>query len=141
MRLYGEEPHLIDQRRHVDGEDLAGEFQRLVRGALGELVAADIARPHPPARRNRRPPVCSASARRELEIFARIGRGLATREIAAQLGVSVHTPEPHREPIRGTLGSAHRCAVAARGAPSVDRARAYLSGAPRPRSVAAVAGA
>jgi hypothetical protein len=36
---------LIDQRGHLDGDDLAGGFQHLVLGALVELVTADIGRP------------------------------------------------------------------------------------------------
>ena len=45
MRLHGVEGRLVDQRRHLDGDDLAGRLQRLVLGALVELVAADIGRP------------------------------------------------------------------------------------------------
>ncbi|MBW4051800.1 MAG: response regulator transcription factor [Proteobacteria bacterium] len=37
---------------------------------------------------------------RELQVFERIGRGRATREIAAELHLSVHTIESHREKIR-----------------------------------------
>jgi hypothetical protein len=44
MRLHGVEPRLIDQRRHFHGDDLANRLQRLVPGALVELVAADIGR-------------------------------------------------------------------------------------------------
>lgn len=37
---------------------------------------------------------------RELQVFELIGRGRATREIAAELRLSVHTIESHREKIR-----------------------------------------
>ena len=37
---------------------------------------------------------------RELQVFELIGRGRATREIAAELHLSVHTIESHREKIR-----------------------------------------
>jgi DNA-binding NarL/FixJ family response regulator len=40
---------------------------------------------------------------RELEVFDRIGRGLATREIAEQLNLSVKTVETHRERIKTKL--------------------------------------
>ena len=40
---------------------------------------------------------------RELQIFELIGRGAGTRQIAAQLHLSVHTVESHREHIRAKL--------------------------------------
>lgn len=40
---------------------------------------------------------------RELQIFELIGRGAGTRDIAAQLHLSVHTIESHREHIRAKL--------------------------------------
>lgn len=42
----------------------------------------------------------SALTPRELQVFERIGRGRTTREIAAELHLSVHTIESHRENIR-----------------------------------------
>jgi DNA-binding NarL/FixJ family response regulator len=42
-------------------------------------------------------------SRRELEVFELIGNGKSTRDIAAQLGVSVHTVETHREKLRVKL--------------------------------------
>lgn len=42
----------------------------------------------------------SALTDRELQVFERIGRGRTTREIAAELHLSVHTIESHREKIR-----------------------------------------
>lgn len=45
MRLHRVEHRMIDQRWHLDGDNLAGRFQRLVLGALVELVPADICRP------------------------------------------------------------------------------------------------
>lgn len=41
---------------------------------------------------------------RELQVFRLAGRALATRAIAAQLGISVKTVEAHRENIKGKLG-------------------------------------
>jgi DNA-binding NarL/FixJ family response regulator len=40
---------------------------------------------------------------RELQIFELIGRGTATRDIAKQLRLSIHTVETHRERIRAKL--------------------------------------
>ncbi|TLY63917.1 MAG: response regulator transcription factor [Gammaproteobacteria bacterium] len=49
----------------------------------------------------------SAGARelspRELEVFELIGNGKSTRDIAQQLGLSVHTIETHREKLRAKL--------------------------------------
>jgi len=41
---------------------------------------------------------------RQLEVFQMIGRGLGTREIAEQLGLSVKTIETHRQEIKRRLG-------------------------------------
>jgi hypothetical protein len=45
MCLHGIERRLIDKRRYVDRDDLADRLERVVLGALVELVAADICRP------------------------------------------------------------------------------------------------
>src|SRR5579872_6397944 len=45
VRLHRIECRLIDQRRHLDGDDLARWLRRLVLGALVELMPADIGRP------------------------------------------------------------------------------------------------
>jgi len=42
MRLHGVERRLVDERRNVDDYDLACGFQRLIFGALVELVLADV---------------------------------------------------------------------------------------------------
>ena len=44
MRLHGIERRLIDDRRHLDGHDLAGRLELLGLAALVELVLADICR-------------------------------------------------------------------------------------------------
>lgn len=41
---------------------------------------------------------------REQEVFALIGRGLGTRDIAARLGVSIKTVDSHRARIKEKLG-------------------------------------
>ena len=45
MRLHGIKHRLVDQRRHLDGDDLAEGLQRLVLGAFVELVPSHIGRP------------------------------------------------------------------------------------------------
>ena len=49
------------------------------------------------------PPGVRALSPRELEVFELIGNGKSTRDIAAQLGLSVHTVETHREKLRAKL--------------------------------------
>ena len=48
-------------------------------------------------------PVQRELSARELEVFELIGIGKSTREIAGQLGLSVHTVETHREKLRAKL--------------------------------------
>lgn len=48
-------------------------------------------------------PGVRALSPRELEVFELIGGGKSTREIAAQLRLSVHTVETHREKLRAKL--------------------------------------
>lgn len=53
---------------------------------------------------------------RELQVFRLSGLGLATREVAARLGVSVKTVEAHRENIKNKLGVASHAELVARAA-------------------------
>lgn len=48
-------------------------------------------------------PGVRALSPRELEVFELIGNGKSTRDIAARLGLSVHTVETHREKVRAKL--------------------------------------
>lgn len=41
---------------------------------------------------------------RKLEVFRLIGEGQATSEVAARLGISVHTVDTYREKTKGKLG-------------------------------------
>lgn len=66
----------------------------------GRNVLAGLA--HPEARPNG----IAALSNRELEVFRRIGVGQGTREIAAELGLSVKTVETHRARIKDKLGVA-----------------------------------
>jgi DNA-binding NarL/FixJ family response regulator len=53
---------------------------------------------------------------RELQVFRLAGRGLATREVAGKLGVSIKTVETHRENIKNKLGLASHAELVARAA-------------------------
>jgi DNA-binding NarL/FixJ family response regulator len=65
-----------------------------------------------------RPPAARESALtdRELQVFRLTGLALPTREIAAQLSVSVKTIEAHRENIKNKLGVDTHAALVARAA-------------------------
>ena len=60
---------------------------------------------------------------KEGEVFTLIGKGMLTKEIAAHLGISVHTVQGHRKEISrklGTIGNqltlkAHEYALTAQG--------------------------
>jgi DNA-binding NarL/FixJ family response regulator len=53
---------------------------------------------------------------RELQVFRLVGQALATREVAAKLGVSVKTVETHRENIKNKLGLDSHARLVARAA-------------------------
>ena len=53
------------------------------------------------------------SSQRELEVLKLINEGLANKEIAAGLGVSVHTVETHRLNLKRKLGIEGRAELAA----------------------------
>ncbi len=60
----------------------------------------------------RRPPLASGGeidelSDRELEVFALLGEGMTTREIASDLELSIKTIESHRENIKDKLGLAN----------------------------------
>ena len=74
-------------------EALRHEIEAAVRRRM-RLPAA--ARTTPDPTRNLRP--------RELEVFERIGQGMATKDIAASLGITVHTVNTHRKAIVSKLG-------------------------------------
>lgn len=83
---------LIGAIRKVLGGELylsPGMTQRLVSQTLGSTRSAPL--------------TAEKLSDRELQIFELIGRGAATRDIAAQLKLSVHTIETHRERIRAKL--------------------------------------
>lgn len=60
-------------------------------------------KPHPGARKNRKGSTSKLTSREE-QVLTRIARGLANKEIAAQLGIGVRTVETHRERIMRKLG-------------------------------------
>ena len=90
---------------YLNKQELHGSLLEAVRAVL----AGDLYRGRPPeagavGTRRRAPLGMERLSDRELQIFELIGRGGGTREIAAQLALSVHTVESHREHIRGKLG-------------------------------------
>lgn len=81
-----------------------------VSGELSQtLVRSAVDRPR---RRNGADP--RQLSDRELEVFALIGEGVGTREIAHRLGVSPKTIETHRERIKAKLGLATASELVAR---------------------------
>jgi DNA-binding NarL/FixJ family response regulator len=73
-------------------ESLRLEVEAIVRSRLGGLSAAAGVDPE----RVLRP--------RELEVFEQIGKGLSTRAIARNLGITMHTVNTHRKAIVAKLG-------------------------------------
>ncbi len=53
---------------------------------------------------------------RELQVFRLVGQALATKQVAAKLGVSVKTVETHRENIKNKLGLDSHAGLVARAA-------------------------
>ena len=90
---------------YLNKQELHGSLLEAVRVVLaGQIYLACPPEASAIGTRRRIPPGLERLSDRELQIFELIGRGGGTREIAAQLGVSVHTVESHREHIRGKLG-------------------------------------
>jgi DNA-binding NarL/FixJ family response regulator len=86
-------PHvaaLLDKTVAVD--TLRFEVEAVVRRRLGKPPATQPVDPGKVLRP------------RELEVFERIGQGMSTRDIAASLGITVHTVNTHRKAIVGRLG-------------------------------------
>lgn len=60
--------------------------------------------------------IAAELSNRELQVFRLVGQALATKEVAAKLGVSVKTVETHRENIKNKLGLDSHAALVARAA-------------------------
>lgn len=58
----------------------------------------------------------SGLTNRELQVFRLVGQALATKQVAARLGVSVKTVETHRENIKNKLGLDNHAELVARAA-------------------------
>lgn len=92
---------------YVNKQELHGSVLEAIRAVLaGEIylsagLAQRLASEAVAGRRNTRG--LEQLSDRELQIFELIGRGAGTRAIAAQLHLSVHTVESHREHIRAKL--------------------------------------
>lgn len=71
----------------------------------------------------------TALSDRELSIFAMLGRGLTTREIAAGLHLSIKTVEKHRENIKLKLGITNTTRLVTEAARWVLRSESHTSAA------------
>ena len=90
---------------YLNKQELHGSVLEAVRSVLaGQIYRGSAPEAQPPGPRRRAVFGLERLSDRELQIFERIGRGGGTREIATELGVSVHTVESHREHIRSKLG-------------------------------------
>lgn len=90
---------------YLNKQELQGSVLEAVRSVLaGQLYRGRAPEAQPSGSRRRAVFGLERLSDRELQIFERIGRGGGTREIATELGVSVHTVESHREHIRSKLG-------------------------------------
>lgn len=102
----------IDELRHISTEEIVELMSQLKQeldsrgGVQGEQTASVKA---------------ANLSKREQEVLAMLGKGITTREIAAQLELSIHTVETYREKIKTKLGLknaaelwhyATRCAMA-----------------------------
>ena len=90
---------------YLNKQELHGSVLEAVRSVLaGQIYRGSGEEAVPSGPRRRAVFGLERLSDRELQIFERIGRGGGTREIATELGVSVHTVESHREHIRSKLG-------------------------------------
>lgn len=90
---------------YLNKQELHGSVLEAVRSVLaGQIYRGSAPEVEPSGPRRRAVFGLERLSDRELQIFERIGRGGGTREIATELGVSVHTVESHREHIRSKLG-------------------------------------
>ena len=90
---------------YLNKQELHGSVLEAVRSVLaGQIYRGSAPAAQPSGPRRRAVFGLERLSDRELQIFERIGRGGGTREIATELGVSVHTVESHREHIRSKLG-------------------------------------
>ena len=90
---------------YLNKQELHGSVLEAVRSVLaGQIYRGSAPEAQPAGPRRRAVFGLERLSDRELQIFERIGRGGGTREIATELGVSVHTVESHREHIRSKLG-------------------------------------
>ena len=91
---------------YLNKQELHGSVLEAIRAVLAGQIyrggRASPPSPEGPARRTAED--LDRLSDRELQIFDLIGRGAVTRDIAARLGLSVHTIESHREHIRAKLG-------------------------------------
>lgn len=103
---------MLEPRPHREArtpDDAAGELQRDARaGRLDpDAVSAVLASAGHAVRAARRPNVADLTER-ELEVLRLIARGLATKEVAARLGISAKTADNHVQSIYAKTGVSTR---------------------------------
>jgi DNA-binding NarL/FixJ family response regulator len=91
--------------KHAGTEVLLGAIRKVLAGGFyfSDPVARRMLESMGPARARQQETPISRLTHRELEVLERIGKGLATREIADDLGVSAKTIDAHRAHIKGKL--------------------------------------
>lgn len=108
--LYAESVLRAGARGYVMKEEASIEVRRAIRSILkGELfvsrkVSALVLRRHLSKESGTPGGSVSRLSDRERQVFRRIGSGMATSQIAAELNLSVKTVEAHRENIKHKLG-------------------------------------
>lgn len=86
-----------------DVVEKAGAFEELERAIRQYIQQIRQART-PPGKSAERPDKARALSDRERQVFNLIGAGLISKEIAEQLGLSVHTVQVFRKRIAGKMG-------------------------------------
>jgi DNA-binding NarL/FixJ family response regulator len=95
MKQAASDQLLTAVRRVLDGRMYVSEaVQRTLDARAGESRAADPTDP------------VSRLSNREVQILNMVGRGMSSRDIAAEFGLSVKTIESHRQTIKHKLGLA-----------------------------------
>lgn len=108
-------------RAFVGKRDAVGLLFRAIRDLAGDsiLMPAGIATRTAAKTAGKKPAASALAAQltnRELQVFRLVGQALATKAVAAQLGVSVKTVETHRENIKNKLGLDSHAELVARAA-------------------------
>ena len=107
-------------QKDAQPEAVLAALRTVVNG--GTAVSPRLAALFVSATRGRRPDGNTMSlSRREFEVYQLIGIGLATREIAAKLGISARTVEAHKENMKKKLHLKSAAELARHAAQSIQR--------------------